>query len=241
MKTNIPNNPISKDYKVVLTTFVDKLVNTEQDNLISIFLTGSFARGEANENSDMDIWCIYKKIGPQTLTNAGTIVRDSPIRYDEFEINVQCLTLDELNSRHFSKFISYPIMYLESVLLWGDDVLQKNLENEEVKKTYNELLAEILLSIRHYIAVNEPAEKLTYQKITTWVLNPLMFALRLERYLHTNTYPLTKLDLANAYHTVPKSVQYSMNQEQWNNDIINNKEMTLYALHNEIETLMRTE
>ena len=106
MKNVIPQNYISRDYKKVLTCFIDELTKIEHGNIISIFLTGSFARGEATENSDLDVWCIFKTIEQSTLINTGIISRNLPIRYDELEVNAQCLTLDEFNCCHFSRFIS---------------------------------------------------------------------------------------------------------------------------------------
>ena len=94
------------------------------------------------------------------------------------------------------------------------------------------------MGIRHYISVNEPTEKLTFQKIRTWVLKPLMFALRLERYLHTKKYPITCNDLLIAYDNSPMSIIYFMNKEKWDNDISNNRIGTLCILHDEVKNML---
>jgi len=239
VKNNIPINKVSSDYAKLLNAFINSAVTIENDNIISIFLTGSFARGEATENSDLDIWCVFKTLDSSTLFKIGEIVRNLPISYNNLEINAQCLTLDELKSKNFSKFLAYPIVNLEGILLFGIDLAIEKAKTYDVEKIYKEMIAEILLSVRHYIAVKEPVEKLTHQKIKTWVLKPLMFALRLERYLHTKQYPLTISDLSNAYNPTLISIKYYIDKNKWDFDLINNYYSTLNALHNEIEKLLK--
>ena len=234
MRTNLPNNNVSVDYKNVLNVFVNKINEEYSENLICIFLTGSFARGEATEKSDLDVWCVFNKMDTEILTKIGNISRNLPIEYNELEVNSQCLTVSEFKSGSFSKFLAYPIVYLEGILLFGNDIATKPIEDNEVDKLFKEFIAEILMSIRHYISVNEPAEKLTYDKIRTWVLKPLMFALRLERYLHEKRYPLTIEDLLSAYNVPPISVIYFMEKEKWDSDILSCKNTTLCLLHEEV-------
>jgi len=239
MKNITPNNNISKDYKGLLNSFIEQISEAEQNNIVSIFLTGSFARGEATENSDLDVWCVFKKLNPEILSKVGLITRSLPISYNQLEVNAQCLTAEEFNSGYFAKFLAYPIIFLESVLLFGEDIAAKEIQDGETEKVYKEFLAEILLSIRHYISVNEPVEKLTFQKIKTWVLKPLMFALRLERYSHTSKYPLTSTDLLNAYESPLMSIVYFTNREKWETDIYNNRDEVLRILHEEVEHIIK--
>ena len=238
MRKDIPYNCISIDYNNLLDIFVNKIYEVVNDNLISVFLTGSFARGEATENSDLDIWCIFNKLDTDILAEIGNISRNLPVNYNKLELNSQCLTINEFQSGYFSKFLAYPIIYMEGILLFGDDITKRPIQDEEVEKVYKEFLSEILLSIRHYISVNEPAEKLVHQKIKTWVLKPLMFALRLERYLHNKQYPLTINDLLSAFDVPQNSVLYFMNKEKWDNDIKNCRDATLYLLHEEVSKLL---
>jgi len=238
MRKNIPQNAVAKDYKGVINSFTEQLVEAEKDNIISIFLQGSFARGEATDNSDLDIWCVFKTLNTETLAKIGIITENLPINYNQFELNSQCITFDEFNSGHFLNSFSYAILYFEAVLLWGEDILTKAVQDEDIEKTYKQFSAEVLLGIRHYITVNEPSEKLTYQKIKTWILKPLMFALRLERYLYTKQYHVTNNDLLKAYYDPPTSIMYFMNKEKWDNDIQNNRNTTLHCLHDEIENLL---
>jgi len=62
MKKNIPHNNVSEDYKSLLDIYINRIQEFTDNNLISIFLTGSFARGEATENSDLDVWCIFNEL-----------------------------------------------------------------------------------------------------------------------------------------------------------------------------------
>ena len=238
MRKNIPYNNVSDDYNNLLDIYINRINEFSDKNLISIFLTGSFARGEATENSDLDVWCIFNEFNTNILIKIGDISRNLPINYDKLEINSQCMTIKEFNSNFFSKYLSYPIIYFEGVLLFGDDIAKKHMQDIDVENTYKGFLAEILLSIRHYISVNEPIEKLTHHKIKTWVLKPLMFALRLERYLYKKEYPLKIDDLLLAYDNPPKSVQYFMNNEKWDYEIKINKQKTLYELHEEVIKLL---
>jgi len=238
MKKDIPYNSVSIDYKNIVNVFVTKIHEIVCGNLICVFLTGSYARGEATENSDLDVWCVFKNLDTDILAKTGEISRNLPINYNDLELNPQCMTLDEFKSNCFSKFLAYPIIYFEGILLFGEDIATKIIHDKELEQIYKEFLAEILLSIRHYISVNEPIEKLTYNKIKTWVLKPLMFALRLERYLHKKFYPLTINDLFSAYDFPPIAVSYFMNKEKWENDIINCRETVLKSLHDEVNKLL---
>ena len=241
MKKQIPQNAVSNDYETLINCFIKQLIEAEKGNIVSIFLQGSFARGEATDNSDIDIVCIFKTLNIGILAKISVITENLPINYNQLELNAQCITLDEFESGHFSNFFSYSILRFESILLWGENIFTYTVQGEEIEKTYKKLLAEVLLGIRHYITVNESPEKLTHKKIKTWILKPLMFALRLERYFYSNQYPIAISDLHNAYNDPPKSIMYFMSKEKWESDVQSNRNATLYYLHDEIESLlMRT-
>jgi len=238
MRIALPENNISKDYSSLINDFIAQICKVEKDNIVSIFLTGSFARGEATDGSDLDVWCIFNELNVETLNRVGLASRNLPVSYDKLEMNAQCLTYNEFNNKHFSKFLAYPIIFAEGVLLHGKDIASRAIQDGEIEKTYKEFLAEILLGIRHYIAVNEPAEKLTFAKIKAWVLKPLMFALRLERYSVTRSYPLTITELLKAYPTPPISAVYFANGEKWNEDIQSQRNNVLRSLHDEVANLL---
>lgn len=197
MRHEIPLNNVPHDYVAVLDSFVKKLAEQQQQNIQAILLTGSYARGDAGPSSDLDIWCLFQEIDHNVLSSVGKVARSLPVQYDNLEVNAQCLTKAEFEYGNFAKFISPPVIYLESVLLYGDYSTQKPSAGE-IEKNYKEILAEVLLSVRHYICVDEPKENLTHRKVSTFILKPLMFALRLERFAYTGSYPLSTNELLHA-------------------------------------------
>ena len=206
MRNTIPFNNVNFDYNYFISSFIDSMANIQGNNIKSIILAGSYARGEATESSDVDIWCVFDKLDTTTLTSIATIINNLPIKYGQVELNTQCFSFEEFNSIFFADFLAKPIIVLEGVLLYGEEIAKNGLSNDEVVYTYKKILSQVLLSVRHYISVNEPKEKLTYRKLKAYVLKPLMFALRLERYCNTGIYPLTSKNLYDLYNDMDKSV-----------------------------------
>lgn len=86
---------------------------------------------------------------------------------------------------------------------------------KKIQLSYKKNLANILMSIRHYICVDEPKELLTHKKISTYILKPLMFALRQERFCSTGVYPLSIESLLEFYQDDNRiMVEYFLNQER---------------------------
>jgi len=54
------------------------------------------------------------------------------------------------------------------------------------------------MSLRHYITVKEPKEKLADGRLKRWVLKPICIAQRIEKYLDSRYYPLNNKDLLNS-------------------------------------------
>lgn len=50
MRRVIPDNKVSYDYEKVLNEFVSALKNRLDECLLMVYLTGSYARGDANDN-----------------------------------------------------------------------------------------------------------------------------------------------------------------------------------------------
>lgn len=91
------------------------------------------------------------------------------------------------------------------------------------------------MSIRHYICVDEPRDLLTHKKISLYILKPLMFALRQERFCTTGVYPLSIENLLESYHDDNRiMVEYYLNQEQFEDDILSNHKVVLMFLHDKI-------
>lgn len=178
MRRVIPDNKVSYDYKKVLNEFVSALKNRLGECLVMVYLTGSYARGDANDNSDLDVFCIFSTINQYVLEAVGHCARNTSIPYDLLEINTQSLSVDEYKSKIFEEWSEYAVTELNSVLLYGEQLVEIENINEKIQLSYKKNLANIIMSIRHYICVDEPKELLTHKKISAYILKPLMFALR---------------------------------------------------------------
>jgi hypothetical protein len=91
------------------------------------------------------------------------------------------------------------------------------------------------MSIRHYICVDEPIEKLTYKKIKTFILKPLMFPLRMERYCVLGTFPLTIAELRKALEDDEKFlVDVFCHEAIFSNAIYENHKDLLSKMHSAV-------
>lgn len=239
MRSVIPKNKVSYDYEMVLNEFISELVNRLGECLLMVYLTGSYARGDANDNSDLDVFCIFSNIDRHVLETVGQCARNTSISYDVLEINTQSLSVDEYKSKVFEEWSEYAVSELNSVLLYGEQIVEVNDICERLESSYKKNLANILMSVRHYICVDEPKELLTHKKISTYILKPLMFALRQERFCATGNYPLSVNELWESYHDdKQKLVEYFINREKFEADILANHTDVLMFIHNSIQKLI---
>lgn len=239
MRRVIPYNKVSYDYEKVLNEFVSTLKNRLGECLLMVYLTGSYARGDASDNSDLDVFCIFSTINQYVLETVGYCARNTSISYDVLEINTQSLSVDEYKSKIFEDWSEYAVTELNSVLLYGEQLVEISNINEKIQLSYKKNLANILMSIRHYICVDEPKELLTHKKITTYILKPLMFALRQERFCATGVYPLSIEQLLESYQDDNRIIiEYFMNQEKFENDIALNHKNILMLFHDSVQRLI---
>lgn len=239
MRSVIPNNKVSYDYEMVLNEFVSELENKLGKCLLMVYLTGSYARGDANDNSDLDVFCIFSNIDRHVLETVGQCARNTSISYDVLEINTQSLSVDEYKSKVFEEWSEYAVCELNSVLLYGEQIVEVNDVCEKLESSYKKNLANILMSVRHYLCVDEPKELLTHKKISTYILKPLMFALRQERFCATGIYPMSVNALLESYHDDNrKMVEYFINEEKFENDILTNHTDVLMFIHDRIKKLI---
>ena len=239
MRRVIPDNNVSYDYEKVLNEFVSALKDKLGDSLLMVYLTGSYARGDANDNSDLDVFCIFSTINQYILQTVGYCARNTSIPYDSLEINTQSLSVDEYKSKIFEDWSEYTVTELNSVLLYGEQLVQIGNINEKIQLSCKKNMANILMSIRHYICVDEPKELLTHKKFSTYILKPLMFALRQERYCTTGVYPLSIENLLESYQDDNRiMVEYFLNQEKFETDILSNHRDVLMLLHDKIQRFL---
>ncbi|MCD7947281.1 MAG: nucleotidyltransferase domain-containing protein [Oscillospiraceae bacterium] len=238
MRRELPSNNVSHNYRAVLDTFVKKLLEQQSENIQAVLLSGSYARGDADVSSDLDIWCLFQKINYDILTSVGKVARSLPVQYDQLELNAQCLTVAEFECGHFSNFISPPVIYLESILIYGSYAIREP-STDEIEHTYKKILAEVLLTVRHYICVEEPKENLTYRKLSAFILKPLMFALRLERYSNAGHYPLSTTDLLQACESdYAVLVNWFLHRDLLELHVLNDHQHVLETLSSLIENLL---
>lgn len=241
MRKIIPNNNVKINYHEILECFIELIKQRQRDNIKSIFLTGSYARGDANDLSDLDVWCVFEHLDAKVLYDVGAVTRELPVPYEKIEINSQCFSINEVYSKSFSSWIEEPVKVLDAVLLYGQDLFNNNASVSELKLIYKKYLADILMSIRHYICVDEAVEKLTYQKIRNYVLKPLMFPLRLERYCFLGYYPQTNYDLLKSYdNKVSEMVEYFLDKEKFDKDISINHKEVLSKMHDVVLELLNS-
>ena len=242
MRRAIPYNKVSYDYEKVLNEFVSALKNRFGECLVMVYLTGSYARGDANDNSDLDVFCIFSTINQYVLETVGHCARNTSIPYDLLEINTQSLSVAEYKSKIFEEWSEYAVTELNSVLLYGEQPLEVENINEKMQLSYKKNLADIIISIRHYICVDEPKELLTHKKISTYILKPLMFALRQERFCSTGVYPLSTESLLESYQDDNRIlVEYFLSQEKFETDILSDHKETLMFLHDKIQNFLEND
>lgn len=239
MRTTIPHNNVSYDYEKVLKEFISQLKYELGNALVLVYLTGSYARGDATDKSDLDIFCIFDSINQHILETVGFCARNTSVAYDLLEINTQSMSLCEYKSKYFEAWSEYAVTELNSVLLYGEELFCASNIKEALAISYKKSLADIIMSVRHYICVDEPKEKLTHKKIVTYILKPLMFALRQERFCMTGIYPLASNELLDSYTDENKIlVEYFLNKEKFDDDISKNHREVLINIHNLIERMI---
>ena len=239
MRRTIPLNSVSHDYEKVLKEFVSQLKSILGEALVMVYLTGSYARGDANDKSDLDIFCIFDNINRHVLETVGFCARNTSVAYEVLEINTQCMSVCEYKSIYFENWSEYAVTELNSVLLYGEELFHAKDIRDALEVSYKKSLAETIMGVRHYLCVDEPKEKLTHKKICTYILKPLMFALRQERFCITGIYPLSVNDLLNSYSDDNRIlVEYFMDKEKFDRDISRDHKEVLIRIHNLIERMM---
>lgn len=232
MRIKIPSNNVKYDYENVIRKFVALLADKQRNNLECVYLSGSYARGDANNDSDIDIFCLFGYIDNSVMQDVGYCARNMSVEYDILEINAQCMTVTEFLDEAFEDwgYGEYGIRELDSVLLYGKIPFVD--KPYEIRNVYKKYLGDIIMSIRHYICVDAPKEKLTHKKIKNYILKPLMFALRLERYCNTENYPLSISDLYHSYADERRRlVEYFCNADKFDQDIETDHKAVLNYLH----------
>jgi len=215
----------------LLRSFVKQCKEEYGPNLRSLVLTGSYARGEAREDSDLDLYCFFSELQSRHMIAMGGIVSRLTESYPGVEINTQCLTVDEYARQGFGTHFVTPLLYLDGKLLYGESLAGKPAA-EEVIALIESIVANCVMNTRHYMAAQEPAAELAKGRLKRWSLKPLCTALKLERYLFTRAYPLTYRDLLTSTEGSPacEAVEWIADPEKFKNDIHQNSRAVLDTL-----------
>ncbi|MBT3266056.1 nucleotidyltransferase domain-containing protein [Candidatus Poribacteria bacterium] len=148
-----------------------------------LLLTGSHARGDAHASSDIDMWLLLDEVSPCDLRRVAEIIASIP---SHCELNIQCISTAEMQ---MARGAFEPVQFhLDGIVLHGDLSLPP-LTDEDVRGAAARIGAEVLMGCRHYITAREAEAALADGKLRTWVLKPLMWALRYEAYGRLGEYP----------------------------------------------------
>lgn len=163
------------------------------DRLIAIYLVGSFARDDEGPDSDVDLFVLVKEADLGLLNDVGAIV---PGIQSNREINPAVVSLAEFNTR--PELFDVLKVWHEGLALMGELPAVTGLAEDELALA-RRTARDVLMSSRHYLAVDEPEEKFAGGKLWPYVLKPLSFALRFYHYHNTGVYLRAFGDLAREY------------------------------------------
>lgn len=88
-----------------------KLTNNLSDNFISISLYGSYARNEANKNSDIDVLVVVKNYDLETRYLVSSIASDLELEFEDTCLSSILVEEKELTEKPF-----YNSSFIKSVL-----------------------------------------------------------------------------------------------------------------------------
>jgi len=216
------------DGDTLIHQFSEEMQTVFGKNLKSIVLSGSYVRGDNNTDSDMDVYCFFERLTADDLFLVGNIVKKMPVLYRSFELNTQCMTVEELQHQGFGRAFVSPIKYFESRVIYGEDLGTKPSRKDFIEFFQN-VISDTVMSIRHYMTPLETVERLSDGRLKRWVLKPLCVALRAERYIFTGIYPRNHTELLEQSSGLPqaKAVQWSIDKFKLNRDVADSSKEVL--------------
>jgi len=120
---SVKNKKYLSNLKDILEDFKKEILNLYGNKLKKIILYGSYARGEENEDSDIDLAIVIKgEIRPfKELDRMSEITYDIELKYDIL------LSLYPISEEHYQN-LSTPFLLnirKEGVLIWMDKTLKR--------------------------------------------------------------------------------------------------------------------
>lgn len=180
---------VPPDDKII--SFRNSVIDAFGSKLDSVVLTGSYAKGDYTTGSDIDIWMIFSSLNIQDLKQVSVFLKE----YSESpEINLQCVSAEELLAKPFKKWFSPVQLYIDGIVIHG--MLPQYLPyNSEIRNYAASIAVEVVMSARHYISSGENEESLAEGRLLKWVLKPLSWVLRYNIFMRNSIFPRNFDDL----------------------------------------------
>jgi len=173
-------------------SFADRIEGLFGARCHGVVLAGSFARDDYHATSDLDLLVLLEGLVGEDLTKVSRVVRDIP---SANELNPAVVSVTE--------FARYPDLFDFLTYKYEGIVLRGRLPRVDCPETEldraRRFAQEVLMSVRHYVAVDEPYEKLCSGKLYTYVQKPLSYALRFYHYTVKGRYIKPYSELASLY------------------------------------------
>lgn len=174
-------------------TFTNLVHDLLADDLLSVILVGSFARDDERADSDIDLFVLLPDASNPATRSIGMIVRSisSPN-----EINPAVVSDAEF--RQYPDWNELIKIRHDGIALHGH--LPRDVAPVETELVLAKRIAhEVLMSARHYLAVDESPESFTSKKLWIYNLKPLSFSARYYHYAKTGHYIRRFDDLKGEY------------------------------------------
>ena len=174
-------------------TFADACQDALAKRVDSITLVGSFARGDQRPTSDIDLIVLVDTVDRPLLAHIGSIVADIETPN---ELNPAVISLDELAREPY--VFDWLMIKHDGISVYGRLPEITTCSQSELDQA-KQIAQEVLMSARHYLAVQESAEKFASGKLHHWNLKPLGFAVRFYEYHKTGRYIRSPDEIAELY------------------------------------------
>lgn len=185
-KESIELSPNSK-----ITLFKDSCLDAFGNKLDAVVLTGSYAKGDFTQLSDIDIWLVFNSMQIQDVKKTTMLIKN---RSETPEFNIQCVTSTELLTMPFKKWFSPVQLFIDGFVLYGN-LPQYIPYNSEIRNYAASIAVEVYMSARHYISSGEDEESLAGGRLLKWVIKPLSWVFRYNVFLRSSIFPRNFDDL----------------------------------------------
>jgi len=115
MKTELPHLPPKE--RVALTAFIEKIQNELKSQLVSVILFGSYARGDAQPDSDIDVAVIMVNDDPGVSKAIRYLTVDIGLEHDRY------LSTCIWSQAHWEKLSALQTRLYRNIQREGIDVL----------------------------------------------------------------------------------------------------------------------